>query len=76
MDMSGNVWEWVNDWYQADYYSASPAANPQGPATGTFHVLRGGSWLYPDTFVRTAYRDFDFPSVTDNDNGFRCARTQ
>ena len=44
LDMSGNVWEWVNDWYDADYYSVSPASNPPGPTSGQYRVLRGGAW--------------------------------
>lgn len=75
MDMAGNVWEWVNDWHQVDYYTVSPASNPQGPATGTERAVRGGSFLYPNGFVRTAYRDHDLPFIADNDTGFRCART-
>lgn len=44
LDMAGNVYEWVNDWYQDDYYSLSPYSNPPGPSSGSTKVLRGGSW--------------------------------
>ncbi len=44
LDMAGNVWEWVNDWHQSDYYSLSPYANPPGPASGDSKVIRGGSY--------------------------------
>jgi formylglycine-generating enzyme required for sulfatase activity len=45
LDMAGNVWEWVNDWWSEDYYAHSPADNPQGPDAGTLRIARGGSWF-------------------------------
>ena len=63
MDMAGNVWEWVNDWWQSDYYSVSPSSNPPGPATGSFRVLRGGSWSYLVYLLRVAGRIGSDPSI-------------
>jgi len=69
-DMSGNVWEWVNDWYGA--YSSGAQTNPLGPVSGTSHVIRGGSWYYVSTYVRSACRSaYDGTGV---DFGFRVAR--
>jgi formylglycine-generating enzyme required for sulfatase activity len=60
-NMSGNMWEWCNDWYDAAYYSTSPALNPTGPATGTCRVLRGGSWSNNAYCLRSAHRSYSSP---------------
>jgi formylglycine-generating enzyme required for sulfatase activity len=73
-DMSGNVWEWVNDWYGSTYYSVSPSTNPLGPVSGTNRVLRGGSWLYNSNCVRSSCRASSAPGYAYYDIGFRVAR--
>jgi serine/threonine-protein kinase len=74
LDMSGNVLEWVNDWYDDAYYSYSPYNNPQGPVSGSYKVLRGGSWVSYWYVVRAAYRDYGYPGLRlDLYIGFRCA---
>jgi formylglycine-generating enzyme required for sulfatase activity len=73
LDMSGNVWEWLNDWYDLDYYDTSPYDNPQGPPSGSYKVVRGGSWTNHWNSVRAANRACDYPTSRYHDFGFRCA---
>jgi formylglycine-generating enzyme required for sulfatase activity len=71
-DLSGNVSEWVNDWY-GDYLPGQQV-NPQGPETGQTRVRRGGSWSFsPNYLFRGAYRMTDSPDLRNDEVGFRCA---
>ncbi|MFH0797668.1 MAG: formylglycine-generating enzyme family protein [Candidatus Omnitrophota bacterium] len=71
-DTAGNAWEWCNDWYSEKYYAESPMSNPQGPESGFFRVLRGGSWDDGAGFCRSVYRDWCEPAVWGGGLGFRC----
>jgi formylglycine-generating enzyme required for sulfatase activity len=71
-DLAGNVWEWVSDWYDGNYYSISPNGNPAGPDTGTYKVLRGGAWNRDWDRTRAAQRRDHDPSDRASIFGFRC----
>jgi formylglycine-generating enzyme required for sulfatase activity len=62
-DMHGGVWEWCQDWYDADYYLRSPLVDPPGPDKGRFRVVRGGSWFRYGKYARSAYRRFFHPEA-------------
>jgi formylglycine-generating enzyme required for sulfatase activity len=78
-DMTGNVWQWCNDFYKVDYYQESLEADPKGPSKGEAKVVRGGAWRFSDETCRSGYRYNENPGYADvcfgyDIYGFRCAR--
>jgi formylglycine-generating enzyme required for sulfatase activity len=71
-DMAGNVYEWVNDWY--NFYSSDAQTNPTGPEWSSYRVFRGGSWSYITGSLRSSSRSYDVSSSAYTDVGFRVAR--
>jgi formylglycine-generating enzyme required for sulfatase activity len=73
-DMSGNVWEWVGDWYSPMYYGESPLQNPTGPSSGQYRVIRGGGWRDQSHGVSTSVRVYFEPINAYEFLGFRCVK--
>jgi formylglycine-generating enzyme required for sulfatase activity len=73
-DMAGNAREWVQDWYDSEYYVNAPAKNPQGPEKGIVRVIRGGSWHSPLSDIRASARGRGGFALQTHGTGFRCVR--
>jgi formylglycine-generating enzyme required for sulfatase activity len=73
-DMHGNVWEWVQDWYDPRYYQVSPANDPKGADAGQYRVYRGGSWVSKAGNLRSSLRYSGLPVSRSGDIGFRVLR--
>jgi formylglycine-generating enzyme required for sulfatase activity len=71
-DMAGNVEEWCSDWYDIYNYTLDPVTNPTGPASGTYRILRGGSWGTTYIQIHNRYRSYFGPTDIGSNFGFRC----
>ena len=74
-DMHGNVWEWVQDWHDSDYYDRSPRVDPPGPMTGSYRVIRGGNFGLIARYMRSASRHYFWPVRRADVVGVRLLRT-
>jgi formylglycine-generating enzyme required for sulfatase activity len=75
-DLSGNVWEWCWDWYDSSYYATSPDSDPRGTGSGSWRLIRGGSWHSNPSYLRVCYRISNRPSSSDSDIGVRLFRAK
>ena len=73
-DMLGNVWEWIQDWYDEEYYANSPHYDPHGPSSGSYRVVRGGGWDCNAGDCRSASRNVEHPGDHSRFVGFRLLR--
>jgi sulfatase modifying factor 1 len=71
-DMFGNVWEWVDGWYDPNYYRVSPSQDPPGPASGQLRLVRGASWDDVPAYLRVSYPHKCEPELRNYTLGFRC----
>ena len=76
LDLAGNVREWLQDWFDDEYYTSAPAKNPGGPSKGTMKAVRGGSFFSEPEELRVSYRFYLEPGFSARTGGFRCVRSR